>query len=353
MLVAAVALLSACGRPAPERRDPAQNVLLITIDTLRADAVGAYGNATVSTPWMDRLAAGGVRFAQAHASTVVTLPSHANILSGLYPFRHGVRENAGFRFPAAVETLASLLKARGYRTAAFVSAFPLDARFGLTRGFDIYDDRFPKGEANAAFRVPERRGADTVAAALAWIGRREPGASAPAAPWLAWVHLYEPHFPYAPPEPYASRYRECAVSRRGVCDRRGARTAAPADSRRHGRPRHARRADLGPRRVARRAWRDDPRAVCLRRDAAGAARSSTSRASSSRRRSPRRSGTSTSSRRSSTRSARPCRRRSTAARCWPSPPARAAPPSATYFESLSAVPQPRLGAAVTAWRATR
>ena len=207
MLVAAVSLLSACGGAAPERRDPAQNVLLITIDTLRADAVGAYGNATVSTPWIDRLAAGGVRFTQAHASTVVTLPSHANILSGLYPFRHGVRENAGFRFPAKVETLASLLKARGYRTAAFVSAFPLDARFGLTRGFDTYDDRFPKGEANAAFRVPERRGADTVAAALAWIGRSEPGASAPARPWLAWVHLYEPHFPYVPPEPYASRYR--------------------------------------------------------------------------------------------------------------------------------------------------
>jgi len=207
VMLAAVALLSACGRPAPERRDPAQNVLLITIDTLRADAVGAYGNATVSTPWIDRLAAGGVRFVQAHASTVVTLPSHANILSGLYPFRHGVRENAGFRFPAGVETLASLLKARGYRTAAFVSAFPLDARFGLTRGFDTYDDRFPKGEANAAFRVPERRGADTVAAALAWIGHSEPGASAPAPPWLAWVHLYEPHFPYVPPEPYASRYR--------------------------------------------------------------------------------------------------------------------------------------------------
>ena len=209
VMLAAATILSACGRPAPERRDPAQNVLLITIDTLRADAVGAYGNSTVSTPWIDRLAAGGVRFGQAHASTVVTLPSHANILSGLYPFRHGVRENAGFRFPAEVETLASLLKARGYRTAAFVSAFPLDARFGLTRGFDTYDDHFPKGEANVAFRVPERRGVDTVAAALAWIGGAEPGAGATRAdrPWLVWVHLYEPHFPYAPPEPYSSRFR--------------------------------------------------------------------------------------------------------------------------------------------------
>ena len=171
--------------------------------------MGAYGNRTVSTPWMDRLAAGGVRFAQARASTVVTLPSHANILSGLYPFRHGVRENAGFRFPPDLDTLATLLHARGYRTAAFVSAFPLDARFGLTRGFDIYDDRFPKGEANVAFRVPERRATDTVAAALEWIGRGEPGASsAPSRPWFAWVHLYEPHFPYTPPEPYASSYRD-------------------------------------------------------------------------------------------------------------------------------------------------
>ena len=207
LLAAAVSLLSACGPAAPDRRRPARNVLLITIDTLRADAIGAYGNRAVSTPWMDRLATGGVRFAQAHASSVVTLPSHANILSGVYPFRHGVRENAGFRFPAEVDTLASLLHARGYRTGAFVSAFPLDARFGLTRGFDIYDDRFAKGETNVAFRVPERRGSDTVAAALAWIGGGDAGAPpASARPWFVWVHLYEPHFPYAPPEPYASRY---------------------------------------------------------------------------------------------------------------------------------------------------
>jgi arylsulfatase A-like enzyme/Tfp pilus assembly protein PilF len=191
-----------CRRAGTPARDPSQNVLLITIDTLRADALGAYGNASASTPAIDRLAAEGVRFDQAHASTVVTLPSHATILSGVYPFHHGVRENAGFRFPASAETLATLLHARGYRTGAFVSAFPLDARFGLTRGFDVYDDRFPKSDA-AAFRVPERKGRDTVQAALAWMT----GSSAGAGPWLAWVHLYEPHFPYAPPEPYASRYQ--------------------------------------------------------------------------------------------------------------------------------------------------
>jgi arylsulfatase A-like enzyme/Tfp pilus assembly protein PilF len=208
-LVVCAALTAACHRAPQLARDPAQNVLLVTIDTLRADAIGASGKATVSTPWIDRLAAGGVRFDQAHASTVVTLPSHANILSGLYPFRHGVRENAGFRFPETTETLATLLRARGYRTGAFVSAFPLDSRFGLTRGFDVYDDRFPKSDATA-FRVPERRGADTVAAALRWIDRAPPAASNNPGdrPWFAWVHLYEPHFPYAPPEPYASQYRD-------------------------------------------------------------------------------------------------------------------------------------------------
>ena len=203
VILAAALLLPACRGATPVRRDASQNVLLITIDTLRADAIGASGNRVVSTPWIDRLAAGGVRFTAAHASTVVTLPSHANMLAGVYPFRHGVRENAGFRFPARVDTMATLLKARGFHTAAFVSAFPLDARFGLTRGFDVYDDHFPKGDANVAFRVPERRGSDTVAAALKWI------AGTPATtPWFVWVHLYEPHFPYAPPEPYATRYRD-------------------------------------------------------------------------------------------------------------------------------------------------
>jgi choline-sulfatase len=200
----AIVVTTAC-RPSPMRREPGLNVLLITIDTLRADALGAYGNTTVSTPWLDRMAGGGVRFSRALAQTVVTLPSHANILSGRYPFRHGVRENSGFRFPADVETLATLLKARGYRTGAFVSAFPLDVRFGLARGFDVYDDRYGKGAERRAFREPERAGTATVAAAVAWIGSPQPLAPSP---WFAWVHLYDPHFPYAPPEPFATRYRQ-------------------------------------------------------------------------------------------------------------------------------------------------
>src|SRR4029450_12377767 len=112
-------------------------------------------------PGMARLAAGGARFTSAHAQTVVTLPSHATILSGVYPQDHGVRDNAGFRFPAGRPTLAPLLKARGYATGAFISAFPLDARFGLARGFDVYDDRFVDAAPRQPLLEQERRGIET------------------------------------------------------------------------------------------------------------------------------------------------------------------------------------------------
>ena len=201
VLAIAAAGAAACrpGAP-PVRREPGLNVLLITIDTLRADALGAYRSLDVGTPWMDRLAAGGVRFANARAHNVVTLPSHANLLSGRLPPDHGVRDNAGFRFPANVETLATILKSRGYRTGAFVSAFPLESRFGLTRGFDVYDDRFAGSTPRPVFLVQERRGIETVNAARKWI-------DAGGDPWFCWVHLYEPHFPYAPAEPFATRFQ--------------------------------------------------------------------------------------------------------------------------------------------------
>ena len=179
-------------------RKPGLDVLLITIDTLRADAVGAYGATTGATPVLDRLARGGVVFRQAHAHNVVTLPSHANILSGRLPFQHGVRDNAGFRFPADTPTLATLLKAAGYRTGAFVSAFTLDSRFGLDRGFDVYDDQL-EGPAGP-LALPERRGADTVAAAQRWLAQGD------GRPTFCWIHLYDPHAPYLPREPFASRF---------------------------------------------------------------------------------------------------------------------------------------------------
>jgi arylsulfatase A-like enzyme/Flp pilus assembly protein TadD len=184
------------------RREAGLSVLLITADTLRADAVGAYGKRNAVTPFIDRLAARGVRFDEAHAHNVTTLPSHANILSGRYPFDHGVRDNSGFRFPPQVETLATLLKTRGYRTGGFVSAFPLASRFGLNRGFDVYDDSFVGAEPKQAFLLEERRGAETVALARRWLD------SLGGRPFFCWVHIFEPHYPYEPPEPLASRFRE-------------------------------------------------------------------------------------------------------------------------------------------------
>ncbi len=178
---------------------PRPNVLLITIDTLRADAVGAYGRPGTSTPLIDRLAQAGVRFADAHAHNVVTLPSHANILTGRLPPDHGVRDNAGFRLAPGVETLATHLQRHGYRTGAFVSAFPLDSRFGLATGFDVYDDRLTGGP-RPAFLIQERPAGRTVALAKEWID------GAGVQPWFSWVHLYEPHFPYDPPASVASQW---------------------------------------------------------------------------------------------------------------------------------------------------
>lgn len=184
------------------RPSPPRHVLLITIDTLRADALGAYGNASAATPWMDRLAAGGVRFRTARAHNVLTLPSHANILTGRLPPDHGVRDNAGFRLAAGEATLATRLEARGFHTGAFISAFPLDSRFGLARGFDVYDDAFVDTAPRPAFLEQQRAGVETIAAARRWLDERRRIAE----PWFGWVHLYEPHYPYAPPEPFASRF---------------------------------------------------------------------------------------------------------------------------------------------------
>jgi arylsulfatase A-like enzyme/Flp pilus assembly protein TadD len=178
---------------------PVDDLLLVTIDTLRWDAVGFLSERSGVTPTLDRLAASGVVFAFAHAHNVVTLPSHANILTGRLPYQHGVRDNQGFRLPESVPTLAQTLRAAGFATAAVVAAYPLDARFGLDRGFDLYDDRIA-GRGGTLDRPLERPGTEVVERGLAWwrehAGRRR----------FLWVHLFEPHAPYEPPEPWASRF---------------------------------------------------------------------------------------------------------------------------------------------------
>ncbi len=199
--LAAALLAAGCGPDSTPTHEGA-DVVLITIDTLRADSAGFAGNTKVQTPVLDRLAAAGKVFDDAHAHNVVTLPSHANILTGLYPYQHGVRDNSGFALPDRVPTLATLLRKAGYATGAFVAAYPLDSRFGLNQGFDVYDDSFPRGSNPDSFVIAERRGDQVVAAARAWWEARK------GKPRFLWVHLYDPHTAYDPPEPFASRYRD-------------------------------------------------------------------------------------------------------------------------------------------------
>lgn len=185
------------GPPPAANTQPEQNVLLITIDTLRADALGSYGG-RASTPNLDRLASRGLRFTFAHAHSVVTLPSHATILTGRLPFDHGIRDNSGYRVKAGTATLATRLKAAGYSTGAFVAGFPLTKQFGLAPGFDEYDDEIPELRTGGALAMPERRADAVVARATQWISRQS-------GRFFSWVHVFDPHSPYAPPDEYLKR----------------------------------------------------------------------------------------------------------------------------------------------------
>ena len=182
------------------------NVLLITIDTLRADRVGAFGGKKPLTPTLDRLAGEGIRLTRAYASAPLTLPSHASLMTAASPPVHGVRNNSLFRLGDKLPTLATLLKSAGYRTGAFVGAFVLDARFGLNRGFDVYDDRYGEKASGDPGEGPERRAEDVIRPAAAWIVNPQSAVRSPQSPWFAWIHLYDPHAPYSAPEPYASQH---------------------------------------------------------------------------------------------------------------------------------------------------
>ena len=188
-------------RPAAPRAGVRPDLILITIDTTRADAVGFGGNQKGTTPLLDRFAAGGRVFTNAHAHNVITLPSHTNILTGLFPYQHGVRENTGFKLGKAIPTIATVLHDAGYATGAFVGGYPLAAQFGLARGFDVYDDRFTSGGLDDQFSLAERRGDEVVKSALGWWDRPSGGK-----PRFLWVHLYDPHAPYQPPAAFAQRF---------------------------------------------------------------------------------------------------------------------------------------------------
>ncbi|HJS57990.1 MAG TPA: sulfatase-like hydrolase/transferase [Vicinamibacteria bacterium] len=192
---------AALGLLRPRSNSARHSVLLVTLDTLRADRLGAYGNRDGLTPALDALAAGGTVFDEALASVPLTLPSHATILTGLEPPRHGVHDNGTYVVPADLPTLATRLEAEGYETGAFLGAYVLDRRFGLARGFHSYDDRIERAELGRSELESERRGEAVVAAAASWLAARS-------SRFFAWVHLYDTHAPYDAP----AAYREAHAS---------------------------------------------------------------------------------------------------------------------------------------------
>ncbi len=181
-------------------RTPRLNVLLISFDTTRADHLGCYGDSAATTPVLDSLAATGVRFAGACTAAPITLPAHATVLTGLYPPSHGVRNNGTFRLSGALPTLAESFRAAGYSTAAFTGSFVLDHRYGLARGFDLYDDDMYHGGGRTTGVLAQReRRADIVAGrAAAWLKQNS------GRPFFLFVHFFDPHRPWEAPEPFAS-----------------------------------------------------------------------------------------------------------------------------------------------------
>jgi arylsulfatase A-like enzyme/Tfp pilus assembly protein PilF len=187
----------AARRPAPVDL----NVVVVTLDTLRADRLGCYGFRGTPTPNIDAVAAEGVVFEQATSTAPMTLPSHASIFTGLIPPKHGVRDNGGFFVEEKTTTLAERLKGGGYATAAFVGAWVLDSRWGLGQGFDHYSDHFDLSKYKVVnLGTVQKQGDEVMDLALAWLE------GAKAKKFFAWIHLYDPHTPYEPPEPFASRY---------------------------------------------------------------------------------------------------------------------------------------------------
>ncbi|MGA7614592.1 MAG: sulfatase-like hydrolase/transferase, partial [Thermoanaerobaculia bacterium] len=207
LLLALLSLLASCARerqsvpsPAAAAIAPGAPVILISVDTLRADHLPAYGYRGVATPAIDALRRDAILFENAYSQVPLTLPSHSSILSGLLPADDGVRDNLGYRFDASKHpTIPSLLHEEGYATGAAVSAYVLRGETGLAPAFDFYDSNIEVRRDEALGRL-QRPGTETIAIAKEWIGARE------SKPFFFFLHLFEPHTPYDPPEPFRTKY---------------------------------------------------------------------------------------------------------------------------------------------------
>ena len=189
--------MGGCSRESAPRQP---NLVLVTLDTVRADHLGCYGDRDAVTPWLDRLAGEGLRFANASSAVPLTLPSHTSLLTGLLPPHHGLRNNGVGALRPGTATLATLLAGAGYRTAAFVGAFVLDHRFGLKAGFELYDDEIERDPKAGVVLEAERPGREVVDRALAWLAKDD------TRPFFLWVHLYDAHAPYTPPPAWGARH---------------------------------------------------------------------------------------------------------------------------------------------------
>src|SRR5258708_22147115 len=194
-------LLACCELPAQAK--PAPNVVVITIDTLRADHLGCYGNKQIRTPNIDALASDGARFERAYTPVPVTLPAHTVIFTGTYPMLSGMHDFSGNKLSPSQPTLASVLKQHGYTTGAVVGSAVLDSRFGLNQGFDFYYDHFDFNRLQESnLEEMERPGNLVANVALDWLAKNRTNK------FFLWMHLYDPHYPYRPPAPYSEQYKD-------------------------------------------------------------------------------------------------------------------------------------------------
>ncbi|MBU0754432.1 MAG: sulfatase, partial [Planctomycetes bacterium] len=190
-----------CSDPIDNQDNKPYNIVLITIDTLRADRLGVYGYDKIKTPNIDRLGTKGVCFKNAFTPCPVTLPSHVTIMTGTYPLFHGVRNNGIFSARESLTTLAEVLNGRGYRTGAVVGSYVVDSSFGMAQGFEYFDDDIVQGgEEEIPYFYPERKAEDVTQRSYAFIKQND------GRPFFLWAHYFDPHALYQPPLPFAAQY---------------------------------------------------------------------------------------------------------------------------------------------------